>query len=147
MPEPADRKINTRLALTLVETCVRNTGLETLHAGRFPVSATGDFSDVTVVTPFGEIPWMEVSRISDLEMKALMIEITDRVFTYLTHPDAMAGIHTSTQTWGSSEAGRQPDETGRAPADREGGRQCGRDRDRKPEPKRHRPLEAKFRLG
>jgi len=41
----------------LVEQCVRNTGLEDLHAGVAPSSATGDYSDVKVVTPYGEIPW------------------------------------------------------------------------------------------
>ena len=31
--------------LALVEQCVRNTGLEDLHAGIFPSSKTGDYSD------------------------------------------------------------------------------------------------------
>lgn len=69
--------------LALVEQCVRNTSLEDLHAGLVPGSKTGDFSDMKVVTPFGEIPWTRVSRISDEEMKALMIEVTNRVFTFL----------------------------------------------------------------
>lgn len=71
--------------LALVEQCVRNTGLEDLHAGVFPSSAAGDFSDVKIVTPYGEIPWTSLSRISDEEMKALMIEVTNKVFTFLTH--------------------------------------------------------------
>lgn len=71
--------------LALVEQCVRNTGLEELHAGITPDSATGDYSDVKVVTPYGEIPWSSLSRISDEEMKALMIEVTNKVFTFLTH--------------------------------------------------------------
>jgi hypothetical protein len=65
-----ERRDTERLALAMVETCVRNTGLETLHAGTFPRSATGDYADVTVVTPDGNLPWTEVSRISDDEMKA-----------------------------------------------------------------------------
>ncbi|MBA4092374.1 MAG: hypothetical protein C0494_17530 [Sphingobium sp.] len=73
--------------LALVEQCVRNTSLEDLHAGLVPGSIAGDFSDVKVVTPFGEIPWSGVSRIFDEEMKALMIEVTNRVFTFLTHAE------------------------------------------------------------
>ena len=54
---------------------VRNTMLEDLHSGIFPFSKTGDFSDVTVVTPDGSIPWNEISRISDKEMRKLMLDI------------------------------------------------------------------------
>lgn len=81
IPERAAR----RIALALVEQCVRNSQLEELHAGTTPDSLSGDFSDVKVVTPFGEIPWCELSRISDTEMKALMIEIVNRVYTFLIH--------------------------------------------------------------
>jgi hypothetical protein len=88
-----------RMTLALVETCVRNTGLEDLHAGRFPRSRTGDYSDVTVITPDGEIPWTEVSRISDEEMKALMIEVVDRVYTWVSFPEASAGLRTATGAW------------------------------------------------
>lgn len=88
-----------RLTLSLVETCVRTTQLEDLHAGRSPRSAVGDYNDVVVVTPDGEIPWLEVSRISDAEMKALMIEVVDRVYTYLTYREAMVGLPTATAAW------------------------------------------------
>jgi len=81
-----------RLALALVETCVRNTQLENLHAGVVPRSAVGDFSDVTVITPYGDIPWANLSRISDPEMKALMIEIVDRVFTFLQYPEHLSAL-------------------------------------------------------
>ncbi len=37
-----------------------------------------------------EIPWTELSRISDDEMKRLMTEIVNRVFTYLSYPDELA---------------------------------------------------------
>lgn len=94
-----ERRDTERLALAIVETCVRNTGLETLHAGTFPRSAVGDYTDVTVATPYGEIPWTEVSRISDDEMKALMIEVVDRVFTYLSFPEELAGVRTATGAW------------------------------------------------
>jgi hypothetical protein len=76
-----------RFTLALVEQCVRNTALEDLHAGAVPGSATGDFGDVKVVTPYGEIPWNGLSRISDEEMKSLMIEVCNKVFTFLTHAE------------------------------------------------------------
>jgi hypothetical protein len=80
------------LAKVLVETCMRNSELENLHAGTFPSSETGDFSDVKVVTPYGEIPWHRLARISDEEMKVLMIDIVDRVFTYLRYPEELARL-------------------------------------------------------
>jgi hypothetical protein len=58
-------------------------GLETLHSGKCPRSATGDYSDVKVVTPFGEIPWNELSRFDDEEMKHLMVGLVDTIFTAL----------------------------------------------------------------
>lgn len=82
----------TRFSLALVEQCVRNTFLEALHSGMVPDSATGDYSDVKVVTPFGEIPWSQLSRISDAEMKQLMIEITNKVYTFLTYPEDLATL-------------------------------------------------------
>ena len=81
IPDAAAR----RIALALVEQCVRNTCLEEFHAGKVPESVTEDYSDAMVVTPYGEIPWPEVSRISDAEMKALMIEVVNKVYTFLTH--------------------------------------------------------------
>ena len=44
-----------------------------------------------MVTPSGDIPWGNLSRISDSEMKALMIEVVDRVFTFLQHTEELAG--------------------------------------------------------
>jgi hypothetical protein len=52
-----------RLALGMAILCVRNTCIEDLHAGIEPSSQAGDFSDVKVVTPYGEIPWNKLSRI------------------------------------------------------------------------------------
>lgn len=65
--------------------CVRNTFIEDLHSGIVPRSQTGDFSDVKVVTPFGEIPWNEVSRLSDIEMKRFNMEVVNKIFTFLIH--------------------------------------------------------------
>jgi len=66
-----------RLAKYLVQQCFRNTMLEDLHAGS-PDSQTGDYTDVVVRSPYGEIPWPRLSRLSDEEMKALMIDVVNR---------------------------------------------------------------------
>lgn len=63
--------------------CFRNTKLEYLHAGKSPKTKTGDYSDVKVVTPYGEIPWNEVSRFNDDEMKELMIDVVNHTDRYL----------------------------------------------------------------
>jgi len=97
----ADRRNLNRLAKSLVEVCVRNTGIEDLHAGIFPATETGDYSDVKVIGPFGEIPWTTLSRISDEEMKRLMIEIVDRVFTFLSYPEELAVLSAQARRWNS----------------------------------------------
>ena len=56
-----------RLAKYTVQQCFRNTVLEEFHAGTVPDSRSGDFSDVFVKTPFGEVPWSGLSRLSDEE--------------------------------------------------------------------------------
>lgn len=72
-------------AKLLVLLCMRNTFLEDLHAGKVPVSLTGDYSDVKVVDGSGqEIPWLELSRLDDAEMKKLMKECINKVYTFLT---------------------------------------------------------------
>jgi hypothetical protein len=50
---------------------------EDLHAGKSIVSEKGDFSDVKVVTSNGEIPWNEVSKISQKQMAELKIEMRE----------------------------------------------------------------------
>ncbi len=72
-----------KLARSFALLAVRNTFLEDLHTGKVPVSETGDYSDVKVVTPNGEIPWNELSRISDGEMKKLMKEVVNKLYTCL----------------------------------------------------------------
>jgi hypothetical protein len=70
------------LAKTIALRCFRNTELENLYSGKMPHTEAGDYSDVKVVTPSGEIPWSELSRISDLEMKVLMMDVVDRTFSF-----------------------------------------------------------------
>jgi hypothetical protein len=72
-----------RLAKLMALECFRNTKLEDLHAGIYPSSQRGDYSDVKVVTPYGEIPWQRLGRFSDEEMKALMIDVVDRCYEFL----------------------------------------------------------------
>lgn len=85
-------------AIALVQRCVRNTQLEDLHAGIFPASHSGDYDDVKVISPYGDIPWNGLSRISDEEMKALMLEIVNKVFTFLVHCDCI-GDRPSRAKW------------------------------------------------
>ena len=79
----ANQALAALLAKSIAALCVRNTFLEDLHAGITPSSQSGDYADVKVGTPYGEIPWREVSRISDEEMKRLMKEIVDKLYTFL----------------------------------------------------------------
>ncbi|MBF0341541.1 MAG: hypothetical protein HQL95_11360 [Magnetococcales bacterium] len=66
-----EHRIAAKIAEMMAMLCVRNTQLEALHAGRVPVSRTGDFSDLRVIDADGnEIPWPEVSHLDDDEMKA-----------------------------------------------------------------------------
>lgn len=78
---------------------MRNTFLEDLHAGVVPGFKTGDYSDVKVISPHGEIPWTKLSRISDEEMKRLMIEVVDRVFTLLSYPEELAVLSPRALDW------------------------------------------------
>lgn len=75
-----DPDLQKRLAKHLVLRCFRNSILEDLHSGRVPDSKIGDYSDVVVHTPFGEIPWRELSRFDDKEMKALIINVTNATY-------------------------------------------------------------------
>ena len=75
-----------RLAKFLALHCFRNTALEDLHSGTGPISESGDYSDVKVITPEGEIPWSSLSRFDNREMKAMMIDVVnhcDRVLASL----------------------------------------------------------------
>ncbi len=78
-----EKRIAARMAKTLAMMCVRNTGLETLHAGVVPVTHTGDYSDVRVIDADGrEIAWNDVSHLDDDQMRDLMKEIVNRLYTF-----------------------------------------------------------------
>jgi hypothetical protein len=82
-PTIADPALQMRLAKYLVQQCFRNSVLEDLHAGIAPSSKSGDYSDVVVHTPFGEIPWRRLSRLDDAEMQRLMIDVVDRTYQFI----------------------------------------------------------------
>ena len=64
--------------------CVRRGYLEKLHTGITPVTRTGDYSDVKVIDADGqEIPWNQVSRINQEEMKTLITGVVNRIHTFL----------------------------------------------------------------
>ena len=87
--DPDDEKrIAAKLAKIMAMLCVRNTQLETLHAGLTPITRTGDYSDVVVLDADGRrIPWTEVSRFDEDEMRALMRDIVNRLYTFHLHAD------------------------------------------------------------
>ena len=87
--KPEDEKrIAANLAKIMAMLCVRNTQLETLHAGLGPITRTGDYSDVFVVDADGRrIPWTEVSHIDDAEMRDLMRTIVNRIYTFHLEAD------------------------------------------------------------
>jgi len=83
MNKDDEQRVAARLARIMAMLCVRNTQLETLHSGPTPVTRTGDYSDVFVVDADGRrMPWSEVSRIDDAEMRQLMQEIVNRLYTF-----------------------------------------------------------------
>ena len=68
-----------RLSKVIVESGFRNR-LENIHAGTFPSSKAGDGSDIFVISPYGEIPWNKLGRISDDEMKQLNKGAVDYIY-------------------------------------------------------------------
>jgi len=82
--KPDPDKSQGEFAKLLTAACVRRGFLEKLHAGITPVTRTGDYSDVRVIDAEGrEIPWNQVSRINQGEMKTLITGVVNRVHTFL----------------------------------------------------------------
>ena len=99
MNEKEQERIAAQTAKALAMMCVRNTFLEDIHAGRVPVSRTGDYSDVKVIDADGrEIPWPDVSRISDEEMRRLMKQVVNRLYTWFVKTDDLA-FHSRLRLW------------------------------------------------
>jgi len=83
-----EKRIAAELAKVMAMMCVRNTKLEDIHAGVVPITRTGDYSDVVVVDADGrKIPWPKVSHIDDDQMRALMKEIVNRLYTFQMRVD------------------------------------------------------------
>lgn len=99
MNQEGEKRIAAKLAKTMAMLCVRNTQLEAIHAGKTPVTRTGDWSDVTVVDADGNhIPWTDVSHISDDQMRALMREIVNRLYTFHLCADE-PGLQAEIERW------------------------------------------------
>jgi hypothetical protein len=80
----SEKESQAEFAKIIVAACVRRGYLEKLHEGITPVTHAGDYSDVKVIDADGrEIPWSQVSRINDDEMRVLITGIVDRVHTFL----------------------------------------------------------------
>lgn len=102
MHEKTEKRIAAQIAKTLTMMCVRNTFLEDLHAGKFPASKTGDYSDVKVIDGEGrEIAWNELSRLNNDEMKVLIKQIVNRVYTYFIRADDPR-FQISVEKWGAA---------------------------------------------
>ena len=78
-----ERRLIASFSKSMVSMCVRNTMLEDIHAGIEPVSHTGEYSGVVVIDANGRrIPWPQVSRIGNDEMRKLMRQVVNRLYTY-----------------------------------------------------------------
>ena len=88
MNKDDEKRVAANLARIMAMLCVRNTQLETLHAGLSPVTRTGDYSDVFVTDADGRrIPWTDVSHIDQDEMRELMRDIVNRLYTFHLEAD------------------------------------------------------------
>ncbi len=88
MRKKDEERIAAKLAKIMAMMCVRNTKLENLHAGVVPVTRTGDYSDVVVVDAEGrKIPWVEASHIDDNQMRELMKNVVNRLYTFQLRMD------------------------------------------------------------
>jgi hypothetical protein len=99
MSQNDDQRITASLVKILAMICVRNSSLEELHADQVPTTRTGDYSDVFVVDADGRrIPWPDVSRFNDDEMRALMRDIVNRLYTFHVCADAL-GVQAQIVRW------------------------------------------------
>ena len=93
------------LAKAMAVMCVRNTILEDIHDGIHPVSHTGDFSDVVVIDANGRrIPWTRVAHIQQDEMRELMRQIVNRLYTVNLNAGDMDFL--GMLDWAAMEAGK-----------------------------------------
>ena len=82
MENEYDLRIAAVLAKGMAMMCFRNTVIEDFHHGIATVSHTGDFSDVVVIDANGRrIPWPEVAHIEPDEVRDLMRQVVNRLYT------------------------------------------------------------------
>lgn len=83
MRKEDEKRIAAQLAKVIAMMCVRNTMLEDIHAGVVPATRAGDYSDVVVIDADGrKIPWSEASHINDVQMRALMKDVVNRLYSF-----------------------------------------------------------------
>lgn len=64
--------------------CVIQSRLEIRHWGLSPISKTGDYSDIVLVVAEGRRPpWPEVSRFDQDEMRDLIRETVNKIYTFV----------------------------------------------------------------
>ena len=81
MDEELRRGLHAELANAMAVFCVRNTELESIHAGLVPVTRTGDYTDVFVIDADGRrMPWPDVSHF---------------LITYQAHPVSQSDPYSS----------------------------------------------------
>ena len=89
-----ERREAPALARIMALMCVRQSHLEDIHEGVPPVTRSGDYSDVVVVDADGRrIPWPEVAHLNQDEMRDLMREVVNKIYTFLVmseEPDFQA---------------------------------------------------------
>lgn len=91
MHPATEKRIAAQISKMLAMMCVRNTFLEEIHSGKIPETKTGDYSDVKVIDAEGtEIPWNEVSKITDAEMKIFMKQVVNRLYSWHLKPEELA---------------------------------------------------------
>jgi len=76
------KEIARKLALGLAVHCVRNTRLENLHAGISPQKDGIPVDGIIVQSGDQNIAQSQVSKISDAEMKELMVEVVQNLYGF-----------------------------------------------------------------
>ena len=83
MKPKTEQRIAAQIAKTLTMLCVRNTRMEDFHAGTVPVTHSGDYSDVRVIDADGrEIAWNDAAHLDQDQMRALIKQIVNRIYTF-----------------------------------------------------------------
>ena len=84
MNRNGELRILAQLSKSMAVMCLRNLEVfEGIHRGTWPVSRTGDYSDVVVIDADGRrIPWPEVAHFDDDTMRELMRQVVNKIYTF-----------------------------------------------------------------